>query len=286
MTLLYFPGIQDFSTDDENQLLSKIGRQCAQAAAQCREQYGIKSHFVFSIWGKGPRQLPEIYQRICDRMAYYQFFQEELPCVSGFLPEDNVPVMKEQPFVELCNQAIETLFTGTCDQVEQLPMRILEGFTVEPFSLRRIEHYSWGLFTLLLQQLREKGILDLHLEPEVVFLGLSKSSEEYLQRLSHIFRMVRARAKTLSPRWQEELLPEVHRYIKTHFREPGLNAGTVAEHFQLNRSMLSNRFREKYGMPLAQFIKSERVHAMKDALASPNSGTVREILTACGFSAR
>ncbi len=83
---------------------------------------------------------------------------------------------------------------------------------------------------------------------------------------------------------QNELPPwgtSVHGYICSHFSDPNLSVGLIAELFHVTPTYCSKLFKERYGVRLFDFIQLKRLDAAKELL--PTDKTFKDISEAVGF---
>ena len=80
---------------------------------------------------------------------------------------------------------------------------------------------------------------------------------------------------------KEELFDKIIDYINQHLEED-LSLETLAKLFFVNKYHIAHLFKEKYGIPVHQYIIKKRLALCKDALL--NNEEITEIYLLCGFS--
>lgn len=80
---------------------------------------------------------------------------------------------------------------------------------------------------------------------------------------------------------KEELFDKIIDYINQHLEED-LSLETLAKLFFVNKYHIAHLFKEKYGIPVHQYIIKKRLALCKDALL--NNEEITEICLLCGFS--
>ncbi|MDF9829242.1 helix-turn-helix domain-containing protein [Parabacteroides sp. PF5-6] len=91
----------------------------------------------------------------------------------------------------------------------------------------------------------------------------------------HLFLEKLEEYKGLFERWMQESRP---------FLDPDFNRAMVEEQLQLNRTYLSQFFREGYGMPFRQLVRHYRVEEAKRLMQEKPQATTKQLSIRCGFS--
>lgn len=77
---------------------------------------------------------------------------------------------------------------------------------------------------------------------------------------------------------------EVAKYIEEHYSNPMLDVNMLADTFNINRSWLSTKFREKMGVGLSDYIVKCRINKAKELLKTDMS--INQIAEQVGFSSK
>ena len=77
---------------------------------------------------------------------------------------------------------------------------------------------------------------------------------------------------------------EVGKYIEEHYKNPMLDVNMLADVFNINRSWLSTKFREKMGVGISDYIVKCRIDKAKELLKTDMN--INQIAQEVGFSSK
>jgi AraC-like DNA-binding protein len=92
-------------------------------------------------------------------------------------------------------------------------------------------------------------------------------------------------SRTLSATLTKELLLNVQQYLRQKLRDPNLSVTAVADYFHVNRTTLSTKFQQFFGIGMAQYIQTSRVALAKSLLRDHPELSLEAVASQSGFSA-
>lgn len=143
------------------------------------------------------------------------------------------------------------------------------------------QQYIYHFDTITFNTIQSKLFL---ISEEIHFDHFGKHVKLSLAAKDLILHLNRVVYEMLNPhvlKEQQELFEKVIDYINQHLEE-NLSLERLAKMFFANKYHIAHLFKEKYGMPIHQYIIKKRLALCKDALL--NNEEITEICLLCGFS--
>ena len=159
--------------------------------------------------------------------------------------------------------------------------RISEDYTYLLSHSLDNNNYIYHFDTITFNTIQSKLFLildELHYEH---FGKQTKLSLAVKDLILHLNRVVYELQNPRILKEKEELFDKIIDHINQHLEED-LSLETLAKLFFVNKYHIAHLFKEKYGIPVHQYIIKKRLALCKDALL--NNEEITEIYLLCGFS--
>lgn len=172
--------------------------------------------------------------------------------------------------VEFIDQLFQQTIKNT--SINMLRFFIAELITISLIAASKIDtNASLDIQALYAAFLHIDNVSGLHEAKSIIF--------DFLKKLCDI--SIESKGKSDE---KEKRYLEVAKYIEEHYSNPMLDVNMLADIFNISRSWLSTKFREKMGVGISEYIAKYRISKAKELLKTDMS--INQIAQQVGFSSK
>ncbi len=106
---------------------------------------------------------------------------------------------------------------------------------------------------------------------------------ELQTRLFGTFRHITGCYRQYQQKRADVLLQKLLRYLERHYADPGLSLNSLAEHFSLTPSYISEYFKDRTGLKYVEYLATLRITRAKELLVTTPDAKLADICARVGF---